>query len=155
MLKKMFKLGVTLAVNPTCVANHQSLGWALTGEYEDDDAPAVPGPIYPTTPPALREDGPTVDQFVLAGYDPSTYPPAGYASLNTEAEIDAAKVAYAALIASKSAQGAAPVLTVDVVNAMTDKDGIAALLELRGATVDRRHGIETMRADLLALMGAT
>jgi hypothetical protein len=35
----------------------------------------------------LKQDGPTVEQYVAAGYDPSTYPPKGYASKSTPEEI--------------------------------------------------------------------
>lgn len=38
----------------------------------------------------LRQDGPTVSEFVEAGYKASNYPPKGYASRNTQEEIDAA-----------------------------------------------------------------
>lgn len=40
--------------------------------------------------PALREDGPTIAEFVVAGYQASAYPPVGYASRSTQEEIDAA-----------------------------------------------------------------
>ncbi len=35
----------------------------------------------------LRQDGPTVGEFVESGYKPSNYPPKGYASKSTDAEI--------------------------------------------------------------------
>jgi hypothetical protein len=35
----------------------------------------------------LRQDGPTVGEFVQAGYKASDYPPKGYASKSTDAEI--------------------------------------------------------------------
>lgn len=38
---------------------------------------------------ALRQDGPTIAEFVAAGYKPSAYPPAGYASKSPQEEIDA------------------------------------------------------------------
>lgn len=47
----------------------------------------------PAAPPAgseLRSDGPTIAEFIAAGYDPNNYPPAGYASRNTPEEIAAA-----------------------------------------------------------------
>lgn len=40
--------------------------------------------------PGLRSDGPTVAEFVAAGYLASNYPPAGYASRSTPEEISAA-----------------------------------------------------------------
>lgn len=38
----------------------------------------------------LRLDGPTVAQWVAEGYKASTYPPNGYASVSSQAEIDKA-----------------------------------------------------------------
>lgn len=38
----------------------------------------------------LFQDGPTVGEFVEAGYKASNYPPKGYASRSTQEEIDAA-----------------------------------------------------------------
>ncbi|UVL26818.1 HeH/LEM domain-containing protein [Pseudomonas donghuensis] len=38
----------------------------------------------------LRLDGPTIAQWVAEGYKASTYPPAGYASVSSQAEIDKA-----------------------------------------------------------------
>ncbi|MBD1602083.1 HeH/LEM domain-containing protein [Pseudomonas typographi] len=38
----------------------------------------------------LRLDGPTVAEYVAAGYQASAYPPEGYASRSTQEEIDAA-----------------------------------------------------------------
>jgi hypothetical protein len=46
------------------------------------------------TNPELSQDGPTVQQYVSAGRDPKTYPPKGFASKSTQAEIDAAIAAY-------------------------------------------------------------
>ena len=37
-----------------------------------------------------REDGPTISEFLAAGYQAANYPPAGYASRSTEAEVAAA-----------------------------------------------------------------
>lgn len=42
-----------------------------------------------------REDGPTVAEYVAAGYLASNYPPSGYASLSTPDEIAAAIAAQA------------------------------------------------------------
>lgn len=39
------------------------------------------------TPEHLREDGPTISEYVAAGYDPKNYPPKGYASKSSEEEI--------------------------------------------------------------------
>ncbi len=62
-------------------------------------------------PPALREDGPTIAEYVKAGYPASAYPPAGYAPRSSEAEIvDAVRAeteAKAAAQAGASAKKAA------------------------------------------------
>jgi hypothetical protein len=44
----------------------------------------------------LREDGPTIHEYVAANYPASTYPPKGYASKSTPEEIDEAIKAEAA-----------------------------------------------------------
>lgn len=44
---------------------------------------------------ALRQDGPTVGEFVAAGYKAANYPPTGYASRSTPEEIAAAVAAEA------------------------------------------------------------
>lgn len=41
-------------------------------------------------PSELRSDGPTVHEYVAAGYKASAYPPNGYASKSSEEEIEAA-----------------------------------------------------------------
>ncbi|NLS03614.1 hypothetical protein HGP14_09610 [Rhizobium sp. P32RR-XVIII] len=43
----------------------------------------------------LRQDGPTVAEYVAAGYLASNYPPSGYASRSTPEEIDEAVAAQA------------------------------------------------------------
>lgn len=45
---------------------------------------------WKTAPQQLREDGPTVEQYVEAGYKASGYPPFGYASKSSDEEIKAA-----------------------------------------------------------------
>ncbi|MNJ28999.1 HeH/LEM domain protein [compost metagenome] len=40
--------------------------------------------------PGLREDGPTVSQWLEAGYLAVNYPPEGYASRSSQEEVDAA-----------------------------------------------------------------
>lgn len=40
--------------------------------------------------PALRDDGPTIAEFIAAGYPASNYPPKGYVSKSTDDEIAAA-----------------------------------------------------------------
>lgn len=47
-------------------------------------------------PATLRDDGPTIAEFVAAGYPAANYPPRGYASKSSEEEIAAAVAAEAA-----------------------------------------------------------
>lgn len=56
------------------------------------------------TKPALRDDGPTIQEYVAAGYKAKGYPPAGYASKSTDEEVEAAIKAEEAAEAS-AAQG--------------------------------------------------
>lgn len=43
--------------------------------------------------PQLREDGPTIEEWIAAGYPPGVYPPQGYAARSTPEEIRAALAA--------------------------------------------------------------
>jgi hypothetical protein len=54
----------------------------------------------------LRQDGPTVKEYVEAGYKASNYPPQGYASKSAPEEITAA-IAAEALAGDPNAQGGA------------------------------------------------
>lgn len=49
----------------------------------------------------LRDDGPTIAEFVAAGYSPSNYPPKGYASRSTPEEIEEALNAAKAEVDAK------------------------------------------------------
>jgi hypothetical protein len=42
----------------------------------------------------LKQDGPTIEEFIAAGYSPDKYPPKGYASKSSEQEIKAAIAAF-------------------------------------------------------------
>lgn len=55
--------------------------------YKIIDARFDPGP---KTDEGLRDDGPTVAEYVAAGYLASNYPPQGYASRSSPEEIEAA-----------------------------------------------------------------
>lgn len=60
------------------------------------------GDIAPASP-GLREDGPTIAEYVSAGYLASNYPPNGYASRSTPEEIAAAVAAENAALAKAEA----------------------------------------------------
>jgi hypothetical protein len=60
---------------------------------ETEDAPDVEHTDWVQRPVALKDDGPTVKEYVEAGYKASEYPPKGYASKSTQEEIDEYKEA--------------------------------------------------------------
>jgi hypothetical protein len=66
------------------IANNPKEEAALRGEEAPVDEVLV-----------LKEDGPTVAEYVSAGYKAVDYPPKGYASKSTQEEIDAAIAAAA------------------------------------------------------------
>lgn len=63
------------------------------------------------TPTALRTDGPTVAEYVAAGYLAENYPPQGYASRSTAEEIKDATAGQQAAAAQAAAE-AKPVAPV-------------------------------------------
>jgi hypothetical protein len=60
--------------NPNIIEAYRRAGIKVTGADEN----------------GLRTDGPTVAEYVEAGYQASNYPPVGYASRSTAEEIEAA-----------------------------------------------------------------
>jgi hypothetical protein len=60
--------------NPNIIEAYKRAGIKVTGADEN----------------GLRTDGPTVAEYVEAGYQAGNYPPTGYASRSTAEEIDAA-----------------------------------------------------------------
>jgi hypothetical protein len=67
-------------------------------------------------PPPLRTDGPTLEEYVSAGNEPASYPPAGYTERESEGltafreqqkadELEAAKARVASLLGTKSEPG--------------------------------------------------
>ncbi|MDA8521985.1 hypothetical protein [Acidovorax sp. NCPPB 4044] len=89
--------------------------------------------------PVLRDDGPTVAQYVAAGYGAESYPPAGYASRSTEDEIAAAEKAQATPLDGQSATDDAAKQTIPEIKAKLD--------ELK---IEHKSGMS--KADLLALL---
>jgi hypothetical protein len=77
----MTKNGETLGVHPDLVGAHEHLGWTVGGELPVADA--------------LRDDGPTVAEYVAAGYQATNYPPRGFTSRSTPKEIAEAIAAQA------------------------------------------------------------
>lgn len=88
---------------------------------------------------ALRDDGPTVAQYVEAGYQAVNYPPEGYASRSTPEEI-------AAAIAAQT-----PALTAEDIAEMTKDEVLAKLGEDWDG--DKRLGVEKLRVELIAALG--
>ncbi len=68
--------------------------------------------------PVLRDDGPTVAEYVAAGYLASNYPPEGYASRSTDEEI-------AAAVADESAKAELEKLTNKQLQELAKQEDIA------------------------------
>jgi hypothetical protein len=75
----LFKEGETRLADPTIVGTLVQLGVLV-----DPDAAAAGD--------ELRKDGPTVAEYVAAGYQADDYPPKGYASRSTDEEITNAQI---------------------------------------------------------------
>lgn len=76
---------------------HQKVFLSVTAHYRE--VPDVPEQLE-ADPTALRQDGPTIAEYLSAGYPAENYPPYGYASRSTPEEIEAA---VAAQVAAKEA----------------------------------------------------
>jgi hypothetical protein len=77
---------------PTGYFTHPAMvpGSEAERRYHEDalrDGAAIP---WEDNAAPLRQDGPTVAEYVAAGYKAASYPPAGYASRSTPEEIAAA-----------------------------------------------------------------
>lgn len=66
----------------------------IVQEAKGDEEPAAEPES--SKAPELKQDGPTVEEWVLAGYHADAYPPEGYASRSTPEEIAAAITAQKA-----------------------------------------------------------
>src|SRR5262249_43609290 len=81
-------LGATMPVNPA-----QPSPAVIAATTQQQPAPSTDGPVYapghvppgqfvpPAEPPApaLSQDGPTIEEYIAAGYPADKYPPDGYA----------------------------------------------------------------------------
>ncbi|UFQ02252.1 HeH/LEM domain-containing protein [Pseudomonas fitomaticsae] len=84
----------------------------------------------------LRDDGPTVEEFVAVGYLAANYPPAGYASRSSAEEIAAAVLAQADNGKMKVDEIRAALTELGVqFDAKASKPDLAALLEMTRETV--------------------
>lgn len=79
---------VTVPYSEELIEAASAHGWTIVG-----DSPVQPVVAVGHDPDKLREDGPTVAEYVKAGYKALHYPPNGYASKSTPEEIHAARVA--------------------------------------------------------------
>lgn len=68
-------------------------------------------PLTEPMAPQLREDGPTIEEWIAAGYPPGVYPPPGYAARSTPEEIRAAMTEV--LLKAVGAQPPALVVATD------------------------------------------
>jgi hypothetical protein len=78
---------VNVVLSPDPMANPGPLP-PVRGSVPDDVGFPIDTKASATAVP--RQDGPTVAEFIAAGYDARNYPPSGYAAKSTQAEIDAA-----------------------------------------------------------------
>ena len=78
----------TITVDAHEVEDYLADGWYDHPWKARDAAEAGKHPAK--TADELRQDGPTIAEYVAAGYHAASYPPAGYASRSTEEEIAAA-----------------------------------------------------------------
>ena len=88
--------------------------------------PGDSGQFVPPSNVTLREDGPTVEEYVQAGYDPKNYPPQGYASRSTPEEIAAAigKAAPPAPVQMAVTKKGKKFIVVDTAGNVIERDGI-------------------------------
>lgn len=103
---------------------------------------------------SLRHDGPTVAEYVEAGYQASNYPPAGFAPRSAPEEIAAAVAAQA------SVNPDGKMLVADIRAALTElgvtfdpkagKPELAALLATKRAEAESAAEVEKLRAELAA-----
>ncbi|TIW49062.1 MAG: hypothetical protein E5V72_07085 [Mesorhizobium sp.] len=84
---------------------------------------------------ALRDDGPTIAEYVAAGYSASDYPPHGYASRSTPEEIaDAVKAAKGNEAAAKKAAKLRDAILADLMK-LSDED-LAKVVDAEKIAVD-------------------
>ncbi|ARO24749.1 hypothetical protein TAL182_CH03003 [Rhizobium sp. TAL182] len=93
---------------------------------------------------ALREDGPTVEEYVAAGYLAANYPPSGYASRSTPDEI------AAAIAAQAGANGGGTDTGID----LSDEQLHAAIKAAAGKAPHPKTGRDKLLAQYNALKAA-
>lgn len=74
MRRALFSLGSNIAGGPPGIKGY--LAW-----HEDQVSKIPPPPPVWAPPTELRLDGPTLDEWVKAGYPAANYPPPGYAAI--------------------------------------------------------------------------
>lgn len=105
-------------------------------------------------PAALKTDGPTVAEFVKAGYSAKNYPPAGYESKSTEAEIADAIAAEEEAAETKAKSPESVKAAIDQLKPDDDEDwtakgkaSVARIKELTGSKSITRDEIDAMFPD--------
>jgi hypothetical protein len=121
---------------------------AITGKPVETDAERAARDVAER---GLRQDGPTVAEYVKAGYSAKTYPPAGYAGKSTAEEVaEAVKAEEAAAIAkAKSPESVKAAL--DQLDPANDEDWTAAGLPAMGRIEALIGTKEITRAEVSAM----
>ncbi|EHK56908.1 hypothetical protein [Allomesorhizobium alhagi] len=83
----------------------------------------------------LRDDGPTIAEYVAAGYPASKYPPEGYASRSTPEEIEAAVTAEDAAKALEAMRADLTKMTNAQLHELADAEKIAVETDDNKATM--------------------
>jgi hypothetical protein len=86
--------GLGMADLPPEDGGDQNAAQISTETETEADAPKQVGVLnYDGEVHPLRDDGPTIAEFLAEGYPAKAYPPSGFSSRSTQAEIDAAVAA--------------------------------------------------------------
>lgn len=99
----------------------------------------------------LKQDGPTVAEFVKAGYPAKNYPPAGYASKSTAEEIAEAVKADEAAALAKAKSPESVKAALDQLDAANDEHWTAGGLPAMGAIEALIGTKEITRAEVTAM----
>lgn len=134
-----------LAAEPAAASVRSAQPAAVAKSAKAADSPSAPadGPNEDVEPVALREDGPTVEEFVTSGYPAHAYPPLGYAEKSSPG-LDALLAELAALVGGKADAAVEGVKTVTHERALArlerlERDGKGRSSVLNAIAEHRKH----------------